>query len=342
MLDVAAFTGGRTVPSARFRVRQYRDALFKCGVCLQEFAATFGSYPPERRLLRPLWGAAALADGALRAARSHRYDLSLLQREFLSTLVTCERLAKRPRILDVDDAVFLFRDGRTARRLATLCDRIICGNAFLANWFERWNSSVVVIPTAIDTAAYFPGSSDSGSGPVLGWIGTYANLKFLTQVEPALRKVLAALPTARLRVVSDKAPSLPSISRDRIEFVRWTEAGEAAAIRSMTLGIMPLEDSAWARGKCSFKMLQYMACGLPVVVSPVGMNAEVLALGNCGVGATDLKDWEDALIGILKDEVMRRSMGMEGRRIVESHFSVNVVAPQLAHCFRGDSRPPAP
>jgi len=112
--------------------------------------------------------------------------------------------------------------------------------------------------------------------------------------------------------------------------VRWTEAAEARELQSMDIGIMPLDDTTWTRGKCSFKMLQYMATALPVVASPVGMNAEVLSLGECGFAAVSEQQWVDGLITLLESSELRMRMGSAGRRIAEAHFSIPTVVPRLA------------
>jgi glycosyltransferase involved in cell wall biosynthesis len=333
---VAALTGGLRVPSARFRVRQYGAALLAEGIVVQELVSRAGAYPPARRMFRPAWAATALGDGFLRAMRSRRYDACLLQRELVSTLVTFEPLTRRPRILDVDDAIFVYRQGSAARRLAELSDRIICGNAFLAEWFGRWNRNVAVIPTAVDASAYVPRCElGTGSRLVVGWIGTWGNLKYLAAIEVALARVLDAVPDAHLLIVSDRPPRLDRLPAERVEYVPWSAQGEIAAIQGMDVGVMPLEDSVWARGKCSFKMLQYMACGLPVVVSPVGMNAEVLSMGRCGFGPVDHQQWTESLLALLASASLRSELGYEGRKIVEAKFSIPAVTPQLARCLRG-------
>lgn len=338
MIRIAAFTGGLSVPSARFRVRQYIPALRREGIEVEEFASAFGQYPPRVRWARPLWALATLAERLPAVVMSHRYDAVLLQREIMSSFVTLEPLTTHPRILDVDDAIFLQRGGGFARKLAELSDRVICGNNYLAEWFGRWNINVDVIPTAVDTERYFPNAEIKPSGQplIIGWIGTSGNYKYLYGIEGALTKVLHAHPNARLKVVGDKLPAFRHLPLGQVDFVPWSEAVEVQAIQSMDIGIMPLEDSPWARGKCSFKMLQYMATGLPVVVSPVGMNAEVLTLGELGIAATTEKQWIDGLIALLENRMLRARFGAEGRRVVESSFSIRVVAPRLARSLRGE------
>ncbi|MHB1934964.1 MAG: glycosyltransferase [Acidobacteriaceae bacterium] len=334
---MAAFTGDRKEPSGRFRVRQYLPYLERYGISMMDFPSRISKYPPESKWLRPLWGSAKLAELVPKVIRSHSFDAVLLQREMVSTFVTLEALTKKTRILDVDDAIFLYRGGGFARRLAQMSHRVICGNSYLAEWFGLWNRNVTIIPTAVDAERHFPLSEtdDVADRKAIGWLGTSGNLKYLYSIEKALAKVLRIIPNAQLVVVSDKAPEFQGIDPGRIKYIHWEEKSEAECIQSMDVGIMPLDDTPWARGKCSFKMLQYMACGLPVVVSPVGMNAEVLAMEKLGIGASTESQWIDALVALLESEDMRSEMGMAGRKVVEAKFSIDVIAPQLAACLRG-------
>lgn len=332
-ISVAAFTGGRNVPSARFRVREYIEWLNAYGISVTEFSAPLGTYPPQNRLIRPLWAAATLATRLPGVLMSHRYDLTLLQREILSTFATLESLTKRPRVMDVDDAIWLHRDGRFAEKLARNCEAVICGNSFLAEKFSQWNQNVTIIPTAIDTNRFIPESSSEEL--IIGWSGTSGGFKYLYEIEAALYSVLQKMPRVKLRIVSNALPAFTKITTDRIEFIRWSPENEVQAIQGMTVGIMPLKDSLWERGKCSFKMLTYMACGVPVVVSPVGMNVEVLAQGNIGLGAQTDEEWVSALVFLLEDEVQRKKMGENGRQVVLNNYSIRILAPKLANTLVG-------
>jgi glycosyltransferase involved in cell wall biosynthesis len=334
-INVAAFTGNGSVPSARFRVRQYIPALSEHGVAITEMPSRFGKYPPEARWPRPFWLAGAVTEQLPLALKSRRFDAVLLQREIVSTLVTVEPLTGKPRILDVDDAIFLFRGGRTARRLAQLADRIVCGNSFLAETFAHWNPRVTILPTGIDTERYVPaGLQELHDTCVIGWIGSFPNLPQLLAIEAPLARLLRDFPHSRLRVVCDRMIHLPQLPADRVEYIPWSEAGEVRSIQTMSIGIMPLRDSMEARGKCSFKMIQYMACGLPSVVSPVGMNADVLAMGHFALGATGPEQWFDALSTLVADADLRRKMGAQARRVAQERFSVAVLAPKLADLVR--------
>lgn len=338
MMRVAAFTGGVAVPSSRFRVRQYIPSLQQHGIFVEEMAQGISKYPPRNKWLRPLWAGGRLIHLLPKVVQSHSFDVVLLQREMLSNFITLESLTKKPRILDVDDAIFLQRDGGFARRLAQISDQIICGNAYLANWFGAWNKHITIIPTAVDTDRYVPINKKAKvkNEAIIGWIGTSGNLKYVYAIEQALAKVLTMRPNAKLRIVSDQKPVFRFIDTTRHEFIPWSEDIEINSIQNMDIGIMPLEESAWARGKCSFKMLQYMSCGLPVVVSPVGMNSEVLAMGDIGIASSSQVQWIDALVELLDSATMRTDMGAEGRRVSVEAFSIHKVQHQLAHCIKGN------
>lgn len=332
-MKVAAFTQGRNVPSARFRVRQYIAPLRKKGVVIDEFFSRFGSYPPRSEIVRPFWAVLNLIEHAVGIYRSGRYDLAFLQREFLSTYDTLERFIKVPTILDVDDAIFLYREGGFIKNIANNSAAVICCNSFLADWFSAVNANVVVIPTGVDTEKYRGAGVCKKSSPVnIGWLGTSGNYKYLYEIEGALRVVLDRRQICRFVVMADRPPKFSGAVD--VEFVEWSEDGELEFLRKIDIGIMPLDDSLWSRGKCSFKMLQYMAMGLPVVVSPFGMNKEILDKGEIGFGPVSEEEWVDALSVLINDESLRLRFGENGRRVVIENYSVEVVVQQLERVLK--------
>jgi glycosyltransferase involved in cell wall biosynthesis len=211
-----------------------------------------------------------------------------------------------------------------------MCASIICGNQYLASWFGQWNRNVHIIPTAVDTELFRPASVRDPASLAIGWTGSGENLLYLYRIEPAIRVILDRFPTAYLLIVSDVAPRFHQLNPDRVRFLRWSPENERLALSSMAVGIMPLEESEWGRGKCSFKMLCYMAVGIPVVVSPVGMNAEVLGLGDIGYGPVSCDDWVEALDHLLRNPELRLKMGSAGRKVAVDNFSASSVAPRIA------------
>jgi glycosyltransferase involved in cell wall biosynthesis len=334
MLRVSAYTGGWSDPSARFRVRQYIPALRSLGVDVRDLSSHLGSYPPPVRALRPIWVVAATGERALSAAWSYASDLTLLQKPMLSTLVTAEPLTRRPRVLDVDDAIWLSRGGVAAPRLAGLCDAVICGNDYLAEHFRKWNAQVYVHPTAVDTDRFRPlessRASELRSGKrIIGWSGSLSGFRFLEPILPTLRVILENHRDVVFRVVGPSRPNLEGIRESQFDFIPWSPEVEVRAIQEMTVGLMPLEDTAWTRGKCSFKLLTYMACGVPAVASPVGMNTEVLRVGG-SLGPNRWTDWTAAIESLLEDEGLGRRIGEQGREVALRDYSVNALAPRLA------------
>ena len=326
---VTAFTGGARVPSARLRVRQYIPLLAQHGVDVIELSPGLGSYPPEARWKRPVWLLGSLAQRMPQIAAGWAGDVTLLQREMISTLPTLEDLTRRPRLVDVDDAIHLFRGGRAAKRLAERADLVVVGNRSLAETWRQWNRKVEILPTAIDTSLYRAGPFPERL--CIGWIGTLGNLRYLEGIVPALTEIVRRFPAVAIAVCSERPPELPGLP---VRYVPWSAAAEDDFLASLTLGLMPLDDGPWERGKCSFKMLQYMAAGRPCVASPVGMNQDVLAQGEIGLAASTQAEWVEAISSILSDRRGAEELGAAGRALVHSRYSLVALAPQLAQLIR--------
>jgi glycosyltransferase involved in cell wall biosynthesis len=261
--------------------------------------------------------------------RARGYDAVVLQRELISTLPTLENLIPGPRIFDIDDAVYLRRGGHAARHAARSSFGVVCGNRELARRFSAWASRIAIIPTGVDTTVIRPLPEPPVPGPpVFGWIGTSANLPYLTDIAPSLQRVLEEVPGSEFHVIADRRQAIPEKLRPLARFTRWRPGIEADVLPRWTVGIMPLPDDAWTRGKCSFKLLQYLAAGIPAVASPVGMNGEVLAQDDVGHAAQCQEDWFDALRELLTEPAIARAKGARGRALVERTYSLQQVARQ--------------
>lgn len=327
-MKIAALTQGQSIPSARFRIRQLIAPLQSVGVQVDELVGHPGAYPPPGKAARLAWAAAALGDTARRVWRSRRYDTCIVQRELISTLPSFEAWTGRPMVADVDDAIWLNRNGHAARNLARAADHIVVGNQHLAEHFGRYGKPVSVIATGVDVARFRPVPRDAAAPRVIGWSGTWGGYAYFEPLQDALAALLKRHHGWRLRFISDRPPTLARLPADQVEYRPWSPDTEAALSADMDIGLMPLDDTPWSLGKCSYKMLLYMACGVPVVASDLGMNRDILAMREVGLGARAPHDWVDALEALMADDALRQRMGRQGRELVVERFSLAVVAGQ--------------
>jgi glycosyltransferase involved in cell wall biosynthesis len=332
LLRVAALTQGANVPSSRFRVSQHVQALRLQKILVDQLPARHGAYPPVGLGLRLRWLPTSATNALVRVLASRKADVCWLQRELVSTLCTAEPLIRAPLVFDVDDAIYLHPRGRASDRIAKQARLVICGNRTLAEHYAEL-AAIEIVPTAVDTDRFRPQPPVAGP-PRIGWSGSSSGFLYLQDILPAIQSVMSLHTDCRFVVMADRKPDLRGLPVERVDFMPWSEAEEVSMIQSLTVGLMPLHDSAWARGKCSFKMLCYMACGIPVVVSPVGMNSEVLELAELGFGARNTDEWVQAMDTLLADPAMARRFGEAGRGVVEKQFAASVVVRRLAALLR--------
>ncbi len=331
MIKVAAFVGKLNYPSTRFRVLQYIDILNEMGVDIDVLNTSVGRYPTSiKTLSRIVWGVRNIIENIPNVINSYKYDVTFLQREMLSTFYTLEGLTKSPRVLDVDDAIFTSRNGSAARKLAKNVDHIICGNEYLANWFSQYNKNISVIPTAVDTQRFTPRTSNflQSEKIILVWSGTSYGYSYFIQsgLLDALVKLLNDNNNVYLRIIAD---SPPPFQLPKLEFKKWSPECEVSLMNECDIGLMPLADNQFAKGKCSYKMLTYMSCGIPVVVSPVGMNRDVIAMGNVGLSANSAIEWYECLSFLVNNRDEGVKMGLAGHDIIKDKFDLPIVANQI-------------
>lgn len=349
-LKVVALLQGRTTPSDRFRVRQNIPYLADLGIQVTGYTPFISSYSRlpgkfgkiRERYLPPIAVAKAILIIAGRARgtiASYRANLTWIGRSYIPGLEGLVRLVKGPRVLDVDDAIWMTTPlGRgAAARFARKMDAVIANNDFVADWYSQYCKNVYVVPDGIDIERFKPADktlkSDSDNF-IVGWTGTSVNFGEIYNIEPALVRFLKDHPKARLRIISNEPPKFCDIPLVQLEFRRWTAEAEGTNLSDLDVGIMPMRDNEWTRGKNSNKMLCYMASGLPVVVSPIGTNKEILGLGDIGLHPDSLDGWYDCLTKLFNDRMTRLAMGARGRAIIEREFSITVVSSQLARIFR--------
>jgi glycosyltransferase involved in cell wall biosynthesis len=274
--------------------------------------------------------------------RAAAYDVVCIHRAFLDPLeLRLLQRGGRRYLFDFDDAI-MFRDSTHSRfdswqrrwafrRMVRGAHMSIAGNAYLAQCAARYSERVTVIPTAIDLSAYPPRPLESAPEPVVGWIGTRVNLMYLQRIFPALRRLAERRPGLKLKIVSDGFPDhVPGVDLIRKP---WSRSDECADLASFQVGVMPLPDDPWTRGKCAVKILQYFAASLPVVCSPVGANRDVVEPSRNGYFAGTETEWVARLDELLANPEQRRRFGKHGRALVERRFSVESNLPALTRLF---------
>lgn len=245
-----------------------------------------------------------------------------------------------PVVSDFDDAVFHRYDMHRFQLVRTLLGRkfahvmkssacIFAGNAYLADYArEAACDAIEIVPTVVDVDHYrVKADGDNGAEPVIGWIGTPSTWREC--VEPFLHvfREVAQKSGARMEAVGARTIASEEAG---IHFLPWSEKGEIERINGMDIGVMPLPDTPWMQGKCGYKLIQYMACGLPVVASPVGVNSEIVEHGVNGFLVETPEDWSQALEALIRNPELRKKMGQAGRKKVEESYSLQVYGPRVA------------
>ena len=331
--------------SSRIRFLQYLPYLEQQGFTFRVQPLLSNDY------VRSLYGGPPVGIGNIMRAygrrlwalqRRMRYDLIWLEKEALPWLPAWTEIARLqgiPYVVDYDDAWFHRYEnhwsspllGRKIDSVMQVANTVVAGNEYLARRARQVGArKVEIVPTAIDLTRYpAPAAAPGGEGMTVGWIGIPLNAHYLSIAAPALRAAAAPI---RLHVVGAPVPA--EFGGVPAESFPWTEDSEIERISAFDVGIMPLHDTPWERGKCAYKLLQVMAAGKPVIASPVGANVQVVQHGVNGFLANTAEDWGEALRTLAADSALRQRMGAAARRTVEDRYSTAVVGPRLAEILR--------
>lgn len=271
------------------------------------------------------------------ATQLKKFDAVWIEKEAFPYLPAIfERLilvSGTPYILDYDDAIFHNYDGHRIALVRWLLgsklngllqksSAVLAGNKYLADYASQHGAqSVHFIPTVVDTARYDPNLEKEASPMRVGWIGTPYTARYLADLLPGLT---AASKKADITLVTIGSPYLEAPAGLSIEQHEWTEETESGLLASLHVGIMPLPDEPFERGKCGYKLIQYMASGCAVIGSPVGVNCQIVT-GDVGYLAKTNTEWAHALVALSSDPIKRRIMGENGRKKIEIHYSLNSI-----------------
>jgi len=354
-MKVLALTPGpmRVAPGERYRIEQWEPLLREHDITLTYapfLDPALGDVLYRRGHVLPK--AAGIAAATVRqlgsVSKAAGFDLVYLFREaaLLGPAVIERLIALRgvPIVYDFDDAVFLrYRSPgnplwgllKSPGKTAGLCRKarlVMAGNPYLAEYASRYNRDVTVIPTTIDTERYRPEQRRPRRDDVvtLGWTGSYSTAQHLRGLTPALTELARTRPY-RLVVVGGEPPEVPGAD---VVARTWNADTEVEDLSDIDVGLMPLPDEPWTRGKCGLKALQYMALGIPPVVSPVGVNTEIVEDGKSGFLAATDEEWVARLTTLMEDAALRHRLGKTARETVETHYSAKVVAPRVAELFK--------
>ncbi len=316
---------GLEQPSYRHRMRSLIEPLQAAGwqVRAEQFpSGRYGLRTWERRaLLR--WADVTVL---------HQIKLSSIEARLFAAF-------SRRRVFDVDDAIYVRKPRRLGdlpdesawrkQKFAATCrwvDAVAAGNDVLAGVARATAKEIVVLPTSIDAACYETTFAGPGEPPTIAWIGSPENLIYLDMIRPALARLTKRHPTLKMRVICSEFPDWNDVQVERLP---WSAATEAHSLAGAHIGVMPLTDDAWSRGKCAFKLLQYMAAALPCVASPVGANTEAVLDGINGYHATGVDEWERSLEKLIASPQLRATFGARGRQHVEQRYALAQLSREL-------------
>ena len=244
-------------------------------------------------------------------------------------------------VFDFDDAQFHRYDlhknwyvrfllGKKIGSMLRHASVVIVGNEYLAQYARRTASRVELIPTVIDVAKYEPSDFERGCEFTIGWIGTPLTAVYLQEIAPSLAQFFSES-RGKLVIVGVDSIYMPGVP---LELHAWDERTEVSLIQQFHVGIMPLPDTPYERGKCGLKLIQYMGCGKPVIASPVGINETLVNHGENGFLARCHADWKRYLIQLKRDDRMRREMGRKGRMLVASDYSLETQQARMGHLLK--------
>lgn len=245
----------------------------------------------------------------------------------------------KPIIYDIDDAIFHNYDLNNKWVLRYFLKNKLhvpikkskiafCGNEYLAKYALSLDVHTEIVPTTLDTSRFIPiTKTDCDNQAKIGWIGSPSTWNdYLIDILPTL-KDCALEHDAKIAIMGAENNA---VSDSIIEITSWDENKEVAFLQSLDIGIMPLKDNPWSRGKCGYKLIQYMACGIPVIASPVGINCKIVDHGINGFLVNDKSEWKEAITTLLNDSDLRYEMGIAGRKKIEQEFCINIWGPNIA------------
>lgn len=340
-------------PGQRFRFEHYLSFLTELGIRyhISNFYSLTGwkkLYTPGNKTGKILVVLRGLLKRTADLFRIISYRYVYVYREaapvgppFFEWVIT--KVFRKKVIYDFDDAIWVpvtseYNKSASAfksfGKVAKICKwswKVSTGNAFLASYAGQFNKNVVIIPTVVNTDDIHNQLQEQETDkPAVGWTGTFSTIKYIDIVLPVLEELQQQYDFTFV-VIADKDTALPL---KKYRFIKWSRESEVNDLLSFHIGLMPLYDDEISRGKCGFKAIQYMSLGIPALVSPVGVNSEIVDQSVNGFVCATPKEWKEGLELLLKNNSLRQQMGREARKKIEAFYSVRVTRQQFADLFR--------
>jgi glycosyltransferase involved in cell wall biosynthesis len=313
-------------PSSRYRLFQFVQPLERAGFHCRLLPA------PERKPGKRL----AYLPRLLMLALAQ--DVLFIQKRTFPAWVLNTLRRFNPRLVyDFDDAIFLKPELKQGLdRILTAASSVIAGSTELANYARLRQMRVVEIPTVVDTDRYQPGVNTrrgSTAQVVLGWIGSDPNFGSLEMLVPVFEWLVQRYgDKILLRIIGSRA--WKTATEIRQDFIPWSLETSIHHLQTFDIGLMPLEDTPWNRGKCGLKLVEYAAAGIPAVASPVGANASILLHGESGLAVRSAEEWQDAISLLIDQPALRSKMGQTARVHAQAHYSLSTALPRLANVLQ--------
>jgi len=337
--------------SSRLRFYQYFPLLESEGIEITVsplFDRKYVSnlYSGKRSLVRVVL---SYARRMLCLVNSRKFDVIFLEKEVFPWLPSWFEISLLPKnvsiVVDYDDAIHHKYDknrsglirlilGKKIDSIMRRCGLVICGNDYLVTHAKQIGAArVELLPTVVDVSRYKVEASYFNSRITIGWIGSPITAEYLKPLRPVLDHLVDVF---NVRIVAIGANPEQLIGLP-VESVKWSENSEVTEICKFDIGIMPLPDEPFERGKCGYKLIQYMACGKPVVASPVGANNNIVKVGINGFLASSTEEWKEYLGRLCSDPELRIRMGSAGRNSIEIFYSLNLTAQRLVHLLKSST-----
>lgn len=341
IIFIAPYPFGQA-PSQRFRFEQYIQSLHENG-----FSTEFHPFLDDKGW-KTLYEDGSFFKKSLAMFRSFwrrffllfklkKFDSIFIHREasmigppFIEWMIA--KVLRRKYIYDFDDAIWLpnYSEANASfhklkaygkvKKIIKWADQVVVGNNHLKEFALKYNDSIKIIPTTVDLDnVHKINTIHNKSEIIIGWTGTHTTAKYLNFIVPVLEKLEKQF-EFKFRVISNHSPD---IKLNSLEYIKWNKKTEIKDLSEINIGIMPMDDNKWTRGKCGFKSLQYMSLQIPAIMSPVGINNQIIQNGKNGFLCSSASEWEEVLTTLLNDCTLREKIGVAGQETVKEKYSVN-------------------